>query len=78
MRLRIGICDDNVCWHKRLEEMFEKIECIANVTRAIESFYGEEQLQQFGGEPLDLLFWVNVKLKNSTESVLTKHIAQGC
>ena len=44
MELKIGICDSDVGWHRRMEEILGKAECIARISREMEHFYGEKEL----------------------------------
>ena len=44
MELKIGICDSDVGWHRRMEEILGKAECITRISREMEHFYGEKEL----------------------------------
>ena len=61
MELKIGICDSDVGWHRRMEEILGKAECITRISREMEHFYGEKELLLYTGDSIDLLF-MDVKL----------------
>lgn len=73
MELKIGICDSDLNWHRRMEEILEKAECITRISREMEHFYGEKEVLLYSGDPIDLLF-MNVKLKDGDGIALAGQI----
>ena len=73
MELKIGICDSDVGWHRRMEEILGKAECITRISREMEHFYGEKELLLYTGDSIDLLF-MDVKLKDGNGITLAGQI----
>lgn len=73
MKLKIAICDSEIGWHERMEEFLNKTEAMWDVPREFEHFYGEQELLQFLGEPIDILF-TNVQLKDGNGIALAGRI----
>lgn len=72
MELKIGICDSDTNWHRRMEEILGKAECITRISRGLKHFYGEKELL-YSGDPIDLLF-MDVKLKDGDGIALAGQI----
>lgn len=54
--MRVGICDDDVLWCQRAETIIRDFGVKAGTEMEICSFSGWEEVQQYTGYPLDVLF----------------------
>lgn len=73
MRMRIGICDSEFSWHETMSVFLEKTSGMNGMVYEVTHFYGENDLLQFLGEPIDLLF-TNVQLKDGNGIALAGRI----
>lgn len=73
MRMRIGICDSEISWHETMKGFLENVSGMDRMTYEMTHFYGENDLLQFLGEPIDLLF-TNIQLKDGNGIALARRL----
>lgn len=56
VELRIGICDDEIMWQKKISDSLKRYETERKIQLSIYSFSGEDELRAFKGRQLQVLF----------------------
>lgn len=74
MELKIGICDSDADWHRKMEEILGAGgKDTAWISGEIEHFYDGKELLLYAGAPLELLF-IDVKLSDGSGIAVARKI----